>query len=588
MAELTAVGSEPHQRWQKPIPAGESVCLGRAPRQGWRVPWDIMISREHANIEIINGQVVVRCLETARNPILYRDQPCREFRCGAGETFTIGTTRFLISESIELKPSAGIEERSFAPHELRSVSFADPTKQMELIATIPELIRTTTTDEELAVRLVGLLLSALPRADVAAVVQYEDLSRINNGIPTMMRWDSRTVSVERFTPSKRLMEKALISGQSIVHQWNHSAADESAQAFTICDNLDWAICTPLKHESCRGWCLYVSGKSPLGLPVEKMMPDLRFVELMAEFIGSVRQIRQLERLQAGMSHFFSPTVMETLTADKAKVLLQPREGDISVLFCDVRGFSRLIERQQSEMMQLLDRVSRALSIMTRGIMKHDGIIADFQGDAALGFWGWPVALIDGPLPACQAALEIREQFSQVSKTPGHPLTDFRVGIGVSHGRAVAGSIGSELQVKVGVFGHVVNLGARLEGMTRILGVPLLVDEATAAVVVEAGSAFPGRVRRLGRFRPSGFVTPTGVYELYPVSSEEPILSEENVKVFESAVDLFEKGDWSRCVSKLESIPESDGARQFLMGWITKSGGRPPESWDGIISLDSKS
>ncbi len=589
MPELNAIGPEPHQRWQKDLPENEGVCLGRAPRQGWRVPWDIMISREHAQLEWRDGKLFVKCLETARNPIVFRDIPNREFQCLPGDTFRIGSTRFVVSVTVASPSTIALEERTFDREEVRNASFGDPTRQMELISRVPELIRSSRTDEDLAVELVSLLLEALPRTDVAAVVQFNDPSQISSGKPTMMRWDGRNSTMERFVPSLRLMEKAALTGNSVVHQWNQAAPDDSVNAnYTVYGNLDWAICTPLTHESCRGWYLYVSGKTSIGSPVDKLKSDLRFIELMAEFIGSVRQIRQLERLQAGMSQFFSPTVLETLNAEKANILLQPREGDITVIFCDVRGFSKMVEGRPQNMLQMLERVSQALEVMTRGIVKQDGIIADFQGDAALGFWGWPVAIVDGPIPACLAALEIQADFRRASAEPGHPLADFRIGVGIAHGRAVAGRIGSELQAKVGVFGHVVNLGSRLEGLTRLLGVSILIDDATAAHVRDAGPNLAARVRRLGWMRPYGFDKELVIHELLPPAGDSNSVPDSEILVFESAVDLLHAGDWGRAASRLESLPENDGVRNFLLRWIHKNGGTPPAVWDGVIGLEAKS
>src|SRR5690606_6175411 len=136
---------------------------------------------------------------------------------------------------------------------------------------------------------------------------------------------------------------------------------------------------------------------------------------------------------------------------------------------------------------LLDRVSRALGVMTEHIHAHGGVTGDFQGDAALGFWGWPFASDDSAIKACRAALGIREAFSQTFHKKEHPLAGFQMGIGIAHGRAVAGKIGTSDQVKITVFGPVVNLASRLEGMTKQLHVPIIVDEATAEIVRERAS-----------------------------------------------------------------------------------------------------
>ena len=82
-------------------------------------------------------------------------------------------------------------------------------------------------------------------------------------------------------------------------------------------------------------------------------------------------------------------------------------------------------------------------------------------------------------------MQIQQEFQKARNTPGHSLSGFQVGIGVAHGRAIAGKIGTTEQIKVGAFGPTVNLGARLESLTKTLNASILMDEATAEYVREA-------------------------------------------------------------------------------------------------------
>ena len=152
------------------------------------------------------------------------------------------------------------------------------------------------------------------------------------------------------------------------------------------------------------------------------------------------------------------------------------------MFCDLRGFSRHSEQSAEDLLGLLNRVSQALGVTTHQIREQGGVLGDFHGDAAMGFWGWPLPQPDAAVRACLAALAIRAEFAETASRRDDPLADFRVGIGIATGRAVAGKIGTVDQVKVTVFGPVVNLASRLEGMTKILHAPILIDERTAIVV----------------------------------------------------------------------------------------------------------
>ncbi len=588
MAELVVCGPEPMQRWRRPIPLGEVIRVGRAPRSGWAVPWDALISREHAEVQLVNSQLRVRRLDTARNPIYYQDADNSDFLVKAGEQFRIGRTVFqLVAAEMEEDAPSPSAERSFHPDELRKVAFQNADQRLEVLAKLPKAIMQTTSDEDLASRVVSLVLEAIPTAEAASVVVFDDFSP--NANPKMIRWDNRGDSLGRFTPSRRLMLKALQLGQGLLHIW--ADRDESNPAFTVSGSLDWAFCMPFRGEACHGWCLYVSGQKD-GLPgssigEEQLKGDLRFAELLSEFIGSIRQVRMLSKQQASLGRFFPPQVLETLRNSDAEQQLEPRESDITVLFCDVRGFSKKAEQSQENLRELLNRVSDALGVMTCGIIKYDGVIADFQGDAALGFWGWPAPREDDRLSACRAALQIQQEFQKARNTPGHTLSGFQVGIGIAHGRAIAGKIGTTEQIKVGAFGPTVNLGARLESLTKTLNASILMDEATAEYVREALPLSEGRLRRMGRFRPAGMNQDMTLTQLLPPSELDVTVTDEAIALYQTASGLFEAGKWRAALNQLTRLPEQDQGKDFLSEYITQNHVEPPPNWDGVIVMQSK-
>jgi len=104
VAELLAIGQQEGHRWRQTLPAGERIRLGRSPRDGWMVPWDSRISRDHCDIQWKNGVLLVRTLETASNPTFFRDRPSREFYVRPGEEFRIARTRFEVRESVASAP----------------------------------------------------------------------------------------------------------------------------------------------------------------------------------------------------------------------------------------------------------------------------------------------------------------------------------------------------------------------------------------------------------------------------------------------------------------------------------------------------
>ena len=195
--------------------------------------------------------------------------------------------------------------------------------------------------------------------------------------------------------------------------------------------------------------------------------------------------------------------------------------------------------------------------MTHHIRQQGGVVGDFQGDAAMGFWGWPLPQKDAVLRTCRAALAVRAEFEA---TEG-----FHAGIGVATGRAVAGKIGTVDQVKVTVFGPVVNLASRLEGMTKILQAPILLDEATAQIVRKQVPRDVARVRRLAIVRPYGLDTPLEVSELLPPVSQYPELTDEHLEYYEAALDAFLSKQLAHGVRAIASHPGRRPGEGFSRG-----------------------
>lgn len=588
MAELVILGPEATHRKRRPLPERQRLRLGRAPQSDVCVPWDPLVSREHAEVEYRDGQLHVWRLERARNPIYHGDRDAQEFAIGDGGEFRIGHTQFrLMGDTPANEPPESVEEHVFPLGALPSFAFRKADHWLEVLSGLPELIEQSRTDEEFAQRLVQILLSAVPQAEAAAVVVHEQAAVPSvggePGAPRILQWDTRG-DVGSFRPSRRLVLGAVGRGESILHVWN---AEDSQQKYTYSGHFDWAFCVPMTEPACRGWCLYVSGSFgdesahqtiiPSG---ESLQEELRFAELLAQFIGSIRQMRMLEHQQAGLGQFFSPAVRTALTGAAGVSTLAPRETEITVLFCDVHGESRP-HGAPTDLDSVVQRINRVMRTMTRGIFQQDGVVADFQGNAALGFWGWPVGSPDGPLRACRAALAIQQMFRQAIGER------FRVGIGIAHGTAIAGKIGTEDQAKLGVFGPVVNLGSRLQGMTRQLRASILIDDATAQQVRATLPPTEARIRRLGRIRPYGMEDVVAVCQLLPPVSEVPAITDQNIRDFEAAVDAVADGRWPEALALLDNLPIADRTKDFLMLFIALNGYDPPAHWDGIFALQTK-
>src|SRR5262249_15108324 len=153
-------------------------------------------------------------------------------------------------------------------------------ERIELLGRLPELIKNAASDSELFVRLINLLLAGVPRADAAALVAVEEASAREAGpsagsqseagpLPTtsqrqvgqnqhiqLLHWDGRRLAGANFHPSQRLIQQALVQRETVLHTW----AENPSREYTQSESIDWAYCTPLPGDACRGWALYLAGR----------------------------------------------------------------------------------------------------------------------------------------------------------------------------------------------------------------------------------------------------------------------------------------------------------------------------------------
>lgn len=631
---LIAQGEDVTERWRKPLPSQVRVCLGRMAGV-WSVPWDPHISRQHAEIFWDGTGLHVRRLPSARNPIYFQGRENDSFRLGPGECFVIGKTSFILSRqriSVATDHPTPTQQKAFGSQYLRQVVFRNPNYRLEVLSRLPRVVSRAVADAELAARLVNLVLAGLQNVEAVAIVAIDKPYPISNSgkegelssqMPSevgmhVIHWDRRQLTEGDFRPSRRLILDAWQRRQSVLHLWRDVATEMPAktrklasptghqmeqtthsqhahghgQTYTARQNIDWAIGTPIVAEGVSPWVLYVAGRfhsewgSGAATP-DSLQEDAKFLELVAEITGSLLQLRRLERRQAVLSQFLPRPVVERLEPEDWETSLQPREVVATVLFCDLRGFSQETERQADQLLPLLDRISAALDVMTRRILEHGGVIGDFQGDAAMGFWGWPLPQEDRVTAACRAALAIWRDFSEAAQTPGNPLAGFQIGIGIASGRAVAGKIGTADHAKITVFGPPVNLAARLEGITKLIHVPILMDEETAALARAGLSPNIARTRPIAKIRPYGMDQAILVYELLPPESEWPLLQERHLRLCEEAVEAFISGKWEKAFTLLHQLPAEDRAPDFLTAYIAQHHRNPPPSWDGTIVISSK-
>ncbi|MCA9013835.1 MAG: FHA domain-containing protein [Planctomycetaceae bacterium] len=578
MIHLIAKGPRPGEKIEWHIPESQIMLLGRSAENDCAVPWDSTISRLHAEFQRREDQINIRCFPSVLNQIKFDEQFHSELTVSVGDSFQIGETKF---QSIERASHSGVleilDDLDTDSGILTEASLRVTDFRIETVSKAVPSLWLSKDEGNLAKQTALLLKDVMPHADVVAVIQSDSPKKWN-----VLHWEQPVPGFRRVTIVRSLVRDTLRKGETAIEV-------ESSRNGAPLANGRWAFCTPVKTEGNQKWCLYICGRfgeespSKAYLSTDDLQDDLNLVELLAHMLSAIRRVRKLEDRFSGIEQFFSPAIIKVVSEENAKHTLEPTETETAVLFCDLRRFSHMTEQAGKNLQLFLDRLKTALGVMTQSISSQNGVIADFQGDSALGFWGWPLPLTKGALPACRAALRIQQMFKISNSTHFNELSGFEVGIGITRGNAIAGKIGTKEQAKVGVFGPVVNLASRLEGMTKMIGVPILIDEATASDVRSQLPESEGRCRHIGLFRPAGLEAPLSVYELLPTEGKSSI-SNQNIKDFEAAVAAFIDGDWDSALDLLGHLPPKDRARDFLLLQIASYNYKAPFNWDGVITL----
>lgn len=602
MVELEASTQKDDQtlvRWKKPV-LSQPVTLGRAQdHSDWTTPWDDQISRKHIQMtwDKKAGRLVVQILPTARNPVYHlgrKYQAGEQFSLEPGKPFIIGGTLFRLTQVEEDDPAPDEFLRTVSHQELRSFSYADADARIEVLSTLPEMIRQAASDAEFEERLVELLLQGVPRALMAALV-WMDPATAGPEDAVRVQKEARRGGIALPPPiSRHLVHSAVCKNrQTVLRRLGDKPEPDSALESKTLGISQWAICAPLRagDDTAPGLALYVAGEEievpmPAGQSASQLQDsDLKFIATVAEVVAALRDLRGLQKKQTILSRFFSSAVMSAIAGQDIEEVLKPRVSEVTCLCCDLRGSCRIAEEGESDLTATCDRVSAALEEMTTRITEQDGVISDFQGDSAMSFWGWPQRRDNDAQLAARAALAISRGFTLLASRSAHPLVGFACGLGLATGTAIAGRLGTMDQFKIGVFGPTINLAARLESLTKLFRVSIVADDATARSLKGKANF---RLRRLAMVQPYGMAKQLMVHEVLPpvTASEVKSLSENQRLDYEAALDKFTAGAWEKA-DPLFARLRGDGPSQFIRGFMREHEMRPPPDWAGVIVASSK-
>jgi len=290
-----------------------------------------------------------------------------------------------------------------------------------------------------------------------------------------------------------------------------------------------------------------------------------------------------------LEQFFPPGVAREFR-DQTELLYQGRQAEgISVLFADIRGFSRLSGKLGPG--GTVRWVNTVMEELSECVSAHHGVLVDFIGDELMAMWGAPKEQSNHAALACKAALGMLHRLPELNACwRGELGEDMSLGIGISSGPAQVGNTGTRRRPKYGPLGPTVNLASRVQGASKYLRADLVVAASTRRALRDEAFA----VRRLGRVR---VVNIAEAVELYEVAPAGQVAWDEATRVYEEALACYERDEraaaprdgWRKAAELLGRMivrPEVSGPATALLARVAEAL-VTPSRWSPDFDLPGK-
>ncbi len=592
--------------------SADEPCFQKQPEAtGWRMAvaalQDRGVSRLHALVEPLPGNRVKITNVSEANVIYVAEMPPKQMVPQAIEVrelpvaFTLGDMLIKLSaaalespvsdEAYQSLPYATLSPKSailrrYSDPQLRPVQPSAATESdvktlLRWLPALTHLLQSAATTDEFFQQAVTLLLEFVT-LDWATVVLYDN-SKFGNPWKNVaeMRSPSAAADLAAKTPSRTLLARLLAEKRTIRYVPTPTVASVESLS-----GIDSVVAAPILNESEEIiGALYGERRIYPGIAARQAISELeaQLVDTLASGVAvgleRQRQSKAAWEAQLQFEQFFTPQLAVELRKDPE--LLKGRDAQVTLLFCDIRGFSRISHRLGPA--KTVDWIVDVMRELSECVLNHEGVLIDYIGDEIMGMWGAPASQAQHAALACEAALDMLERLPDMSARWKPVLGgDFGFGIGLNSGSAYVGNTGTVWKLKYGPLGPEVNLASRVQGATKYLKVDLLVTAATKQLL-------PHDIltRKVCAVRVINIPEPVELYEVQRNATNE---WRELTRSYEEALNLFERQQFHRAVKILGAILNDyphDGPSIVLLSRASKELVEPSVQFDPAWELPGK-
>lgn len=324
--------------------------------------------------------------------------------------------------------------------------------------------------------------------------------------------------------------------------------------------------------------------SLLVVPLASVITLLAILFLFNMAWGFLVEGRSKRQLGSMFSQYIPPSLVAEMARDPGRYTMENRDAELTVLFADVRGFTTISEALTAK--ELAAYINEYLTRMSAIIAAGRGTLDKFIGDAIMAFWGAPMDDADHARQAVLVAMEMRREQQALSDdfaAKGWPPID--IGIGLNSGPMRVGNMGSKHRLAYTVMGDAVNLGSRLEGLTKNYGVGIIIGETTRAAVPDIAC------RLLDRVRVKGKNAAVEIFEPVAPEAELDKAAQDEIANWNAVMAAYFAQDWDQAETRLKAA-QSNGTPKALVALFGERLANMkamdlPADWDGVTTFKTK-
>ncbi|MEA3194754.1 MAG: adenylate cyclase [Betaproteobacteria bacterium] len=301
--------------------------------------------------------------------------------------------------------------------------------------------------------------------------------------------------------------------------------------------------------------------------------------------GYFVESRSKRQLAGRFGEYVPPELVDRMARDPGKYGMEPKDAELTILFCDVRDFTSITESLKAgELREFINEYLTTMSAIIRG--RHRGTLDKYIGDAIMAFWGAPVEDPDHARNAVLAALDMQKECAALNQrfaARGWPT--LKIGIGIESGMVRVGDMGSQIRRAYTAMGDAVNVASRLEGRTKYYGIDILVGEAVRGLAKDLMFREVDRIKVKGKERGLTVFEPLG-----PMSVLAPERQEE-LRLWTQTLRAYRAQQWDHADVNLINLqrenPQNALYKSFSGIVADRRRNPPPQDWDGVTVFAEK-